>query len=125
MSLKISTILVLATIFFNSCKEKAANESTKTDPQSVQTTESNTANKAEHDSPSMFKSTVIDANGQKLEMTFDKIKDNVTVYFNNEEIKLTSQQPASGIWYKNDHYELRGKGEEIELTKDGSVIFKK
>ena len=73
----------------------------------------------------MFKSTVIDANGQKLEMTFDKIKDNVTVYFNNEEIKLTSQQPASGIWYKNDHYELRGKGEEIELTKDGSVIFKK
>ena len=90
MSLKISTILVLATIFFNSCKEKAAHESTKTDPQSVQTSESNTANKAEHDSLSMFKSTVIDANGQKLEMTFDNIKDNVTLYFNNEEIKLTS-----------------------------------
>jgi hypothetical protein len=29
---------------------------------------------------------------------------------------------ASGIWYKNDSYKLRVKGNEIELTKDGKTI---
>jgi hypothetical protein len=29
---------------------------------------------------------------------------------------------ASGIWHKNDSYELRGKGKKIKLTKDGKTI---
>ena len=41
-----------------------------------------------------------------------------------EELELAGQKPASGIWYKNDHYELRGKGENLELTKDGKTVFK-
>lgn len=57
-------------------------------------------------------------------MTFNNTKNTATVVFNNETIELQGQKPASGIWYKNDHYELRGKGEEIELTKDGKTVFK-
>lgn len=38
-------------------------------------------------------------------------------------IELQGQTPGSGIWYKNDQYELRGKGEEVKLTKDGEVVF--
>jgi hypothetical protein len=26
--------------------------------------------------------------------------------------------------YKNDQYELSGKGEQVELTKEGKTIFK-
>ena len=42
-----------------------------------------------------------------------------------KQLNYRDKKPASGIWYKNDHYELRGKGEEIELTKDGKTVFKK
>jgi hypothetical protein len=37
---------------------------------------------------------------------------------------LHAQKAASGIWYKNDLYELRGKGDNVELTKDGITVFK-
>lgn len=37
---------------------------------------------------------------------------------------LKNKKPASGIWYKNDSYELRGKGKEIEFKKDGKLLFK-
>ncbi|GEJ46359.1 MliC family protein [Chryseobacterium sp. ON_d1] len=73
----------------------------------------------------IVKSTSKDSHGKTLEMTFNNTKNTATVVFNNETIELQGQKPASGIWYKNDHYELRGKGEEIELTKDGKTVFKK
>ena len=57
-------------------------------------------------------------------MEFNNTKGTASLHFNNETIQLLSQKPASGIWYKNDHYELRGKGNDIELKKEGDVIFK-
>jgi membrane-bound inhibitor of C-type lysozyme len=36
---------------------------------------------------------------------------------------MADQQPASGMRYKNDHYEFTGKGENVELVKDGKVVF--
>lgn len=27
------------------------------------------------------------------------------------------------MWYSNDHYELRGKGSHLELSKDRTKIF--
>jgi membrane-bound inhibitor of C-type lysozyme len=71
------------------------------------------------------KSTATDSNGKKLDMTFNNTKDTATLVFNGEITELEGQKPASGIWYKNDHYELRGKDESVELSKDGKVIFKK
>ena len=71
-------------------------------------------------------STVLkDKEGQTLNMTFNNTNGTVKVYLNGgEQIDLVSEKAASGIWYKNDLYELRGKGEHLELTKEGKTIFK-
>lgn len=62
--------------------------------------------------------------GQTLDMTFNNTTNQAKIYLNGgEQIELVGQNPASGIWYKNDHYELRGKGESVELTKDGKTVF--
>lgn len=62
--------------------------------------------------------------GQTLDMTFNNTTNRAKIYLNGgEQIELVGQNPASGIWYKNDHYELRGKGENVELTKDGKTVF--
>lgn len=66
-----------------------------------------------------------DKNGKKLEMIFNNTKDIVTLNFNGENIELVGQRPASGMWYKNDNYELRGKGENVKLTKNGKTVFNK
>lgn len=62
--------------------------------------------------------------GNKLDMTFDNSKDIVTITFKGETAELIAQKAASGIWYKNDHLELIGKGNDITLSKDDQVIFK-
>ncbi|UPS91212.1 MliC family protein [Bizionia sp. M204] len=62
--------------------------------------------------------------GDILDMTYNNTANTVKVYVNGgEQIELTGEKPASGIWYKNNHYELRGKGENLTLTKDGNVVF--
>ena len=68
-------------------------------------------------------SSAVDKKGNKLEMSFNNTKNTVTLKFKGKTIVLKGQTPASGIWYKNDHYELRGKGENIDLTKNGKIIF--
>lgn len=74
--------------------------------------------------PEIIKTTLSDKDGKKLDVTFNNTKNTATLLFNGETIQLEGQKPASGIWYKNDHYELRGKGNENELHKDGKLIFK-
>ncbi|PWN60600.1 MliC family protein [Chryseobacterium oncorhynchi] len=115
----------LAALFLTSCnKEKSATDSSSATTDSIASKPSDSAavsgNKDE-----IVKSTSKDNSGKTLEMTFNNTKNTATVVFNKETIELQGQKPASGIWYKNDHYELRGKGEEIELTKDGKTVFKK
>ena len=46
------------------------------------------------------------------------------ILYGGEQIELVAEKAASGIWSKNNLYELRGKGNEIELTKDGETLFK-
>lgn len=63
--------------------------------------------------------------GQTLHMTFNNTTNQAKVYLDGgEQIELVGQTPASGVWYKNEQYELRGKGDNVELTKDGEVVFK-
>lgn len=66
----------------------------------------------------IVKTSSTDKDGKKLVLTFNNTKGTTTLDFNGETIELVAQKVASGIWYKNDHYELRGKGNDIELTKD-------
>lgn len=72
----------------------------------------------------IVKSRAIGANLISVEMSFDNDKNEASFDFNGESLVLKGQKTASGIWYKNDHYELKGKGEELELTKDGKSVFK-
>ncbi len=72
----------------------------------------------------IVKSTAVNKDGQKLEMTFDNAKGTATVQYNGETIDLITDNPASGISYKNDNYQLMGKGEYVEFSKDGNLIFK-
>lgn len=107
------SIAMLTALFFTSCQENAKKEDII-----ISKTETST-NKSDE----IVRSTSIDENGKKLEMTFNNTKDIVTINFNGENIELKGQQPGSGIRYTNDHYELTGKGNDVKLTKDGKVIF--
>lgn len=70
-------------------------------------------------------SSITNKEGQTLDMVFNNTTNTAKIYLDGgEQIELQGQTPGSGIWYKNDQYELRGKGEEVELTKDGKVVFK-
>ena len=70
-------------------------------------------------------SSLTNKEGQTLDMVFNNTTNTAKIYLDGgEQIELQGQTPGSGIWYKNDQYELRGKGEEVELTKDGKVVFK-
>lgn len=58
---------------------------------------------------------------EKIAISYDNMNGAATLMFNSETAVLRSQKPASGIWYKND--KLRGKGNDITLTKEGKVIY--
>ena len=61
--------------------------------------------------------------GEELQLLVNNKNNQATVVFKGDSIKLDEKPAASGIWYSNAEYELRGKGEQVELTKDGQVIF--
>lgn len=63
--------------------------------------------------------------GNTLDIIFNNTTNTAKAYLNGgEQIDLVGEKPASGIWYTNEHYELRGKGEKLELIKDGTIVFK-
>ncbi|MCY1533107.1 hypothetical protein D9M68_684190 [compost metagenome] len=68
-------------------------------------------------------STAVNKKGEKLEMSFNNTKNIAQVEWQGEKIELAQQPTASGIRYTNEHYELMGKGELVNLIKDGKVIF--
>jgi membrane-bound inhibitor of C-type lysozyme len=108
-------IVVPAVLFLNSCKEAPKQKNAE-----VTTTEF--AEKVEDD---IVTTVSIDKEGKKLELNFNNTKGTLTLNFDGETIELLVQRAASGIWYKNDQYELRGKGDNVELIKDGKTVFKK
>lgn len=69
------------------------------------------------------KETLVDKRGNKLELSFDSKSNSATIYLSNKKVELKQQRVASGVWYKNEEYELRGKGDELELTQNGKIIF--
>ena len=118
MNKTILTLAMTSALFLTSCNETAKQESTEittaTEP-AVDSTMVNT---------DVIKTTSTDKDGKTLDMTVDPIKGIATVNFNGETIEMMQEKSASGVWFKNDTYELRGKGNDLELTKDGKVVFK-
>lgn len=110
MTKKILTIAMLTALFLTTCTGTSKEERAET-----------TAIESVADDIVTALST--DKDGQKLEMTFNNTKGTVTINFNGETAELKEQRSASGFWYKNDQYELRGKGNDIDLKKDGEIVF--
>lgn len=108
--MKILTITLLSTLLLASCSPSATRQDNS------QTTTDTIA-----DEIVSTKST--DKDGKVLEITFNNTKGTATLYFEGETVELHQERAASGIWYKNDRYELRGKGNDIKLRKDGEVVF--
>lgn len=113
MKSKILTIAMLTALLFNSCKETTKQENA----------ESTTAVTVEKVNDEIVTNSFTDKNGKKLELSFNHAKNIASLNFNGESIELVEQKSASGIWYKNKNYELRGKGNDIELKKDGKIFF--
>ncbi len=114
MKAKLILIAVLLGMFFSSCLDKAKdgknNEKVKVEKSVVASSE-------------VVTQTIVDKGGNKIDLSFDNAKNIVTVKYKGEVVKLKGQKPASGIWYKNDNYELRGKGNDIQFKKEGKIIF--
>ena len=113
MKKNLFTIAIAAALFLAACQEAPKQEST----------ESTTTETVEKVGDDIVTSSSTDTEGKKLELTFNNTKGTVTLNFNGETSELVAQKPASGMWYKNDQYELRGKGNDLELKKDGNVVF--
>ncbi|WP_292009033.1 MliC family protein [Chryseobacterium sp.] len=126
MKKNIFVMAALTALFLTSCAKEKHTE-TVSAPDTATAVDTATAPtekpSAAAGTDEIVKSTAKDKSGKTLEMSFNNTKNTATVVFEGETIDLKDQRPASGIWYKNDHYELRGKGEQVELTKDGKVVF--
>lgn len=112
MTTKTLTIVILAALFMNACKEPKQKTADTTSTELVENVDVN-----------IIKRISTDKDGKKLEMTFNNDEGTATLNFNGETIILVAQKAASGIWYTNENFELRGKGNDIELKKDGNVVF--
>lgn len=120
--------IALFSVLLTSCKQEKTPSGTNSEPATVADSTSSSTLPAKDSAATaattdIVKSTLKDNSGKTLEVTFDNNKDIATLVFNGENLELKGQKPASGIWYKNDHYELRGKGDDVQLSKDGKVVF--
>jgi membrane-bound inhibitor of C-type lysozyme len=113
MTKNILTFATVALLLLTSFKETTKQESTE-----ITTTQT-----VENDANNIITTTSTDKDGKKIEISFNNTKGTATIDFNGETIELAEQRSASGIWYKNENYELRGKGNDVELKKDGKVVF--
>ncbi|MDT0293572.1 MliC family protein [Mesonia ostreae] len=108
---RIFAIGMLTATIFISCKDNQKQENL------------DSTNTEQTTSKDVVTQSLTNNDGETLEMSFDNSEGTATVNFKGETIDLKQERAASGIWYKNDQYELRGKGNDISLKKDGEVIF--
>lgn len=113
MTNKFIAITVFTSLLFISCGKTVKQDTTETTK--IETVEGT--------SSEIITRTIKNENGEQLRIRFNNDKGIASVKFNGEKFDLEQQKAASGIWFKNDVYELRGKGNDIDLKKDGKIIF--
>lgn len=57
------------------------------------------------------------ADGTTFRATFDNVRDLASLVLPSGPVHLSSQRPASGIWYAGDGYDFRGKGDAATLKR--------
>jgi membrane-bound inhibitor of C-type lysozyme len=121
---------LLAALSLVSCKKESKVSSDSTTISSSDSAQTNTTDlSAPVDSAAVKNNPIVkaqstNAEGKSIDMTFDNSKNTATIVYEGETIELKGQPTGSGIHYKNDHWQLRGKGLENQLLKDGKVVFK-
>lgn len=115
MKITIKTFIFFfaAALVLNACKDKGKDKNS----------EKITTERTENSTDDVVTNTLTNKDGKELKMNFNNTKGTATLNFKGETIEMNAEKAASGIWYKNDHYELRGKGNDIQLSKDGTVVF--
>lgn len=78
---------------------------------------------AERTSDEIVKSTATDGQGKTLKMIFNNTQGTATLELDGEVIEMMKMRSGSGFWYKNNVYELRGKGNSMTLKKDDVIVF--
>jgi len=134
MKKSILALSALAVLSFVSCKKESSHPSeTSSDSTIISSSDSTQMNttdlSAKEDSAAVKNNPIVkakstNAEGKSIDMTFDNSKNTATIVYEGESIELKGQPTGSGIHYKNDHWQLRGKGLENQLLKDGKVVFK-
>lgn len=112
MTKQIVTISMLAMMCVVACHRTTTKDSKTIQKESSRTSVGTTITKS-----------LKDIKGNTLQLIFDNTNNVVTIKFKGENAVLFNKKPASGIWYANKHYELRGKGDNIQLKKNGNLIF--
>lgn len=112
MTKKVLTIAILSALFLSACSETSSQENTDEVKESV-----------EKPMDDITTTTYTNQDGETLDLKFNNTNGTVTLNFDGKTVELASEKPASGIWYKNENFELRGKGNDIQLKKDGKVVF--
>lgn len=113
MTKHLITLGLVGALVFTSCKDAPKQEH-------AETVVEDTVEVVEDD---IVTSKTTDKDGNELEIEFNNTKGTATFEFDGETVELKQERSGSGIWYKNDTYELRGKGNDIELKKEGEVVF--
>lgn len=104
-------ITILISLFIISCNDVVKNEKPVKDAVEIVVDD-------------IVTSSVENIEGESLKMLFNNSKNIVIVVYNRDTIQMTGQRPASGILYKNERYELRGKGDDVTFLKDGKEVFR-
>lgn len=107
------TITLLSALVLTACKDKPKQET-------IEVQETEVATKVEDD---FVTTTYVNEENKELEVVYNNTQGTATFVFEGETVELEQKQSASGVWFKNDSFELRGKGNDIELLKDGEVVF--
>jgi membrane-bound inhibitor of C-type lysozyme len=69
------------------------------------------------------KSTIINVDGHKLDILYDKSGDKAVFVFQGDTIRMKRDTTASGLRFSNEHYIYIEHQGNMELTKDGTIVF--
>lgn len=108
-------IAILAGLFYTSCKYSPKQEAKQ--EEKIETT----LTPAPADK--IVTSSVTDKKGTKLDMTFNNTKGTATFVLNGETIELKQDTTASGVQCSNAQYIYTEHQGNIELKKEGKVVF--
>ena len=79
-------------------------------------------NKNQKESEKSATTIITNKRGESIKVTLNKEAEVATVEYGDETIIMEQKPSASGIYYSNDVYEY-SSGKEVELSKNGKVIF--